>query len=160
MTTTIIIELNKLDADPKNVRKTYSTESIAALAASIKVNGVLQNLVVRTAEKKGRYFVTAGERRRRALLLLLEQGEIQKNHAVECKVRDGDDATEISLTENVMREDMHPVDAYEAFSAWRIRARRSLTLPPVLEPRKSSCAAVWRWRRSHPNCWTSTARRR
>ena len=72
---------------------------------------------MRTAEKKGRYFVTAGERRRRALLLLLEQGEIQKNHAVECKVRDSEDATEISLTENVMREDMHPVDAYEAFSA-------------------------------------------
>jgi len=117
MTTTIIIELHKLDADPKNVRKTYSADSIAALAASIKVNGVLQNLVVRTAEKKGRYFVTAGERRRRALLLLLEQGEIEKSHAVECKVRDGEDATEISLTENVMREDMHPVDAYEAFSA-------------------------------------------
>lgn len=115
--TTIIIELNKLDADPKNVRKTYSGESIAALAASIKANGVLQNLVVRTGDKKGRYFVTAGERRRRALLLLLEQGEIQKSHAVECKVRDGEDATEISLTENVMREDMHPVDAYEAFSA-------------------------------------------
>jgi ParB family chromosome partitioning protein len=51
------------------------------------------------------------------LLLLLEQGEIQKNHAVECKVRDSEDATEISLTENVMCEDMHPVDAYEAFSA-------------------------------------------
>lgn len=117
MTTTIIIELSKLEADPKNVRKTYSAESIAALAASIKINGVLQNLVVRTGDKKGRYFVTAGERRRRALLLLLEQGEIQKNHAVECKVRDGEDATEISLTENVMREDMHPVDAYEAFSA-------------------------------------------
>ncbi|WP_320188455.1 ParB/RepB/Spo0J family partition protein (plasmid) [Agrobacterium rosae] len=117
MTTTINIELSKLDADPKNVRKTYSAESIAALAASIRVNGVLQNLVVRTGDKKGRYFVTAGERRRRALLLLLEQGEIQKSHAVECKVRDGEDATEISLTENVMREDMHPVDAYEAFSA-------------------------------------------
>lgn len=51
------------------------------------------------------------------MLLLLAQGEIQKSHAVECKVRDGEDATEISLTENVIREDMHPVDAYEAFSA-------------------------------------------
>ncbi|MCW0001967.1 hypothetical protein OE766_27545 [Pararhizobium sp. YC-54] len=84
--------------------------------------------------------MTAGERRRRAVLLLLEQGEIQKNHAVECKVRDGEDATEISLTENVMREDMHPVDAYEAFNAWRIRERRYPTSPPVSEPRKSSCA--------------------
>ncbi|KQU08092.1 ParB/Srx family N-terminal domain-containing protein [Rhizobium sp. Leaf453] len=68
MTTTIIID--KLDADPTTVRKTYSADSIEALAASIKVNGILQNLVVRTAEKKGRYFVTAGERRRRALMLL------------------------------------------------------------------------------------------
>lgn len=53
---------------------------------------------MRTGDKKGRYFVTAGKRRRRALLLLLEQGDIQKNHAVDCKVRDGEDATEISLT--------------------------------------------------------------
>lgn len=116
MTTTIIIELNKLDTDPDNVRKTYSEDSIVALAASIKANGVLQNLVVRTG-KKGRYFVTAGGRRLKALLLLAQQGDMQKNHPVECKVRDGGDATEISLTENVMREDMHPVDAYEAFSA-------------------------------------------
>ncbi len=116
MTTTIIIELNRLDTDPKNVRKTYSHDSIVALAASIRANGVLQNLVVRTG-KKGRYFVTAGGRRLKALLLLAEQGDIQKDHPVECKVRAGEDATEISLTENVMREDMHPVDAYEAFRA-------------------------------------------
>ena len=45
------------------------------------------------------------------------KAKFKKSHAVECKVRDGEDATEISLTENVMREDMHPVDAYEAFSA-------------------------------------------
>jgi ParB family chromosome partitioning protein len=116
MTTTILIELNKLDADPKNVRKKYNPTKLAELAANIDAEGVLQNLVVRASEKRGRYFVTAGERRRRALLLLVEQGKIAKNHPIECKVRDGSKATEISLSENVFREDMHPVDQFEAFS--------------------------------------------
>ncbi len=117
MTTTVIIELNKLDADPKNVRKTYSADSIAKFAANIEANGVLHNLLVRPGAKKGRYFVTAGERRRKALLLLVEQGKIEKNHPVECKVKTAEEATEISLSENVEREAMHPVDEYEAFSA-------------------------------------------
>lgn len=116
MTNTIIIELNKLDRDPKNVRKTYDPAKLRELAANIDAEGVLQNLVVRAGEKRGRYFVTAGERRRLALLLLVEQGKIAKNHPVECKVREAANATEISLSENVFREDMHPVDQYEAFS--------------------------------------------
>lgn len=81
MTETITIPLNKLDADPKNVRKTYSAEGVEALAASIRTDGyrLLQNLVFRKGEKKGRYFVTAGGRRRAALLLLAEGGEIAKD---------------------------------------------------------------------------------
>ncbi|SMF25822.1 MULTISPECIES: ParB/RepB/Spo0J family partition protein [Rhizobiaceae] len=114
--TTIIIELNKLDADPKNVRKRYDPVKLRELAANIGAEGVLQNLVVRAGDKRGRYFVTAGERRRLALLLLVEQGKIAKNHPVECKLREAANATEISLSENVFREDMHPVDQYEAFS--------------------------------------------
>lgn len=114
---TITIALNKLDADPMNVRKTYSREGIEALAANIRADGyrLLQNLVVRKAKKKGRYFVTAGGRRRAALNLLAETGEIAKDFAVECKERCGEDATEISLSENVMREDMSVVAQYEAF---------------------------------------------
>ncbi|MGV1793613.1 ParB/RepB/Spo0J family partition protein [Rhizobium sp. A37_96] len=114
--TTVIIELNKLDRDPKNVRKRYDPQKLREFAANIEAEGVLHNLVVRTGDKRGRYFVTAGERRRQALLLLVEQGKIAKNHPVECKVRDGSNATEISLSENMFREDMHPVDQYEAFS--------------------------------------------
>ncbi|MER8573554.1 ParB/RepB/Spo0J family partition protein [Mesorhizobium sp. M1374] len=117
MTETITIPLNKLDLDPKNVRKTYSAEGIAALAGSIRADGyrLLQNLVVRKGDKKGRYFVTAGGRRRAALNLLSEKGEIAKDFPVECKERAGEDAKATSLAENVLREDMHPVDQYEAF---------------------------------------------
>lgn len=116
MTEIVIVPLNKLDRDPLNVRKTYTVESIVALAASIKANGVLQNLIVRKAPK-GRYFVLAGGRRLAALELLAEQGEITRDQPVEAKVREADNAIEISLTENVMREQMHPADQYEAFKA-------------------------------------------
>ncbi|WP_292660761.1 ParB/Srx family N-terminal domain-containing protein [Mesorhizobium sp.] len=106
MTETITIPLNKLDADPKNVRKTHSAEGVEALAASIRTDGyrLLQNLVVRKGEKKGRYFVTAGGGRRTALVLLAEAGEIAKDFPVECK-ESGEDATGISLSENVLREE-------------------------------------------------------
>jgi ParB family chromosome partitioning protein len=114
MTDIIAIALNKLDTDPMNVRKTYSTESIEGLAASILANGVIQNIVVRKAPK-GRFFVTAGGRRRAALKLLAERDQIAVDHPVNALVKDVNEATEISLTENVMREDMHPVDQYEAF---------------------------------------------
>jgi ParB family transcriptional regulator, chromosome partitioning protein len=119
MTEIITVALNKLDADPKNVRKTYSAEGIEALAANIREDGyrLLQNLVVRRGDKKGRYFVTAGGRRLAALKLLAEAGEIAKDFPVECKEREGEIATEISLAENVMREEMHPLDQYEAFDA-------------------------------------------
>ncbi len=118
MTETIIIPLNKLDVDPKNVRKTYSAEGIKELAATIRADGyrLLQNLIVRKGDKKGRYFVTAGGRRRAALLLLAEAGEIAKDFPVECKQREAEDATAISLTEN-LHEAMHPADQFEAFNA-------------------------------------------
>ncbi|UVV70806.1 ParB/RepB/Spo0J family partition protein [Brucella anthropi] len=117
--TTIIIALNKLDRDPKNVRKTYRKEGIEELAANLRSDGYqpLQNLVVREGDRKGHYFVTAGERRRLALLFLAEAGEIAADFAVECKERAAEDATAISLAENAMREEMNPVDQYEAFKA-------------------------------------------
>ncbi|WP_028004384.1 ParB/RepB/Spo0J family partition protein [Sinorhizobium meliloti] len=119
MTDIITVALSKLDADPMNVRKTYSAEGIEALAANIRADGyrLLQNVVVRKGDKKGRYFVVAGGRRLAALKLLAEAGEIAKDYPVECKEREGEIATEISLAENVMREEMHPVDQYEAFDS-------------------------------------------
>ncbi|MDW9583928.1 chromosome partitioning protein ParB [Sinorhizobium meliloti] len=119
MTDIITVALSKLDADPRNVRKTYSAEGIEALAANIRADGyrLLQNLVVRKGDKKGRYFVVAGGRRLAALKLLAEASVIAKDHPVECKEREGEIATEISLAENVVREEMHPVDQYEAFDA-------------------------------------------
>lgn len=113
----ITVALDKLDRDPKNVRKTYRQDGIEELAANIRADGfrLLQNIVVRKGDKRGRFFVIAGERRRLALILLAEAGEIAKEFPVEAKLREEADATGISLAENFLRQDMHPIDAYEAF---------------------------------------------
>lgn len=114
MTTTIEIPLNKLVPFKGNVRKTHSKRSIADLAASIKAHGLQQNLVVK--KNGGKYEVVAGGRRLKALLQLSKQRDIKPNYRVTCKIaNEAFDAEEISLVENVMREDMHPADKFEAF---------------------------------------------
>jgi len=116
MTDTTSIPLNKLAAWDGNVRKTAGADTaLAELAASIAAHGLLQSLVVRNA-KKGKFAVVAGGRRLAALLQLVESGKISADYAVPCQVvADDADATEISLAENAVRENMHPADEFEAF---------------------------------------------
>ncbi|MCM2294801.1 ParB/RepB/Spo0J family partition protein [Allorhizobium sp. BGMRC 0089] len=111
----ITVSLNKLQHDPLNVRKTYSEEAIADLAASIEANGILQNLVGRRAKAKGAYYVSAGGRRLRALLLLVKQGKLAADYPVLLREITEAEAQEMSLTENIMREGMNPADQFEAF---------------------------------------------
>ena len=67
-------------------------------------------------EARGKHAVVAGRRRLMALAILAEDGRIEADMPVPCHVIDGDaDAAEISLAENVMREEMHPADEFEAF---------------------------------------------
>jgi len=106
------IPLARLVPSPDNVRKTKT--GIDGLAASIAAHGLLQNLTVRPASGKN-FEVLAGGRRLAALQLLAKQKKIAADHPVPCVVRGGDDATEISLAENEMREAMHPADQFEAF---------------------------------------------
>jgi ParB family transcriptional regulator, chromosome partitioning protein len=106
-----LIPLTQLVPSPLNVRKTKT--GIEGLAASIAAHGLLQNLQVRPTGEE--FEVVAGGRRLDALKLLAKQKKIAPDHAVPCEVRDGDDATEISLAENELREAMHPADQFEAF---------------------------------------------
>jgi ParB family transcriptional regulator, chromosome partitioning protein len=118
----LFVPLHRLKKSPKNVRKVPHTKAeIAALAASIKANGLLQNLIVEPEQnKKGRptgyYLVTAGEGRRLAQLLRVRRKEITKTEPIRCVVDTEHSAEEVSLAENVIRSDMHPADQYEAFA--------------------------------------------
>src|SRR5580692_10714809 len=109
------IPLNKLVAWDGNVRKTGASEGLSELSASIAAHGVLQSLVVRKTNR-GKFAVVAGRRRFLALTSLAEGGTISADAPVPCRVIPGSaDATEISLTENVVRAPMHPADQFEAF---------------------------------------------
>jgi ParB family chromosome partitioning protein len=110
--TTQTIPLSQLVPSPDNVRKTKT--GIEGLAVSIAALGLLQNLQVQPANGKN-FEVVAGGRRLDALNLLAKQKKIASDFPVPCEVRDGPDATEISLAENEMREAMHPADQFEAF---------------------------------------------
>lgn len=119
--TEVFIPLNKLKKSPKNARKTpHSEAAIEAYAASIAAKGILQNLVVEPeldsdGAATGFYFVTIGEGRRLAQLLRVKRKEIKKTDPVRCIVDTANDPHEISLDENVTRENMHPADQFEAF---------------------------------------------
>lgn len=115
--TTDTIPLNRLAAWSGNVRKTGADTGLAELSASIAAHGLLQSLVVRK-DKKGKYAVVAGRRRLLALASLAEAGTIAADAPVPCHVIAGDaNATEISLAENAVREQMHPADEFDAFLA-------------------------------------------
>ncbi|ALC10671.1 ParB/RepB/Spo0J family partition protein [Sphingopyxis sp. 113P3] len=118
---TVLIPLNKLKKHPRNARKTpHSEASIEAKAASIAAKGILQNLVVEPeanaeGEPTGFYLVSIGEGRRLAQMLRVKRKEIKKNEPIRCVIDTANDAAEISLDENVTREDLHPADQFERF---------------------------------------------
>ncbi|AUC95490.1 chromosome partitioning protein ParB [Bradyrhizobium sp. SK17] len=119
--TEVRVPLSKLKKSPKNARKTpHSDAAIEALAASIAAKGILQNLVIEPevdgeGAATGFFCVTIGEGRRLAQLLRVKRKEIKKSEPIRCVVDTANDPHEISLDENVTRENMHPADQFEAF---------------------------------------------
>ncbi len=118
----LLIKVEDLVPSPYNVRR-YSVGQVEELAALIASQGLLQNLIVteqvvgRGKRQQTRFGVVAGERRRRALLLLQERKALAAGHEVLCELVSADHAVEISLAENSGREAMHPADEFDAFRA-------------------------------------------
>ena len=118
-----LIPLRLLLKSPHNARKApHSPESIEAKAGSIAAKGILQNLVVEPevdekGAETGKYLVTIGEGRRLAQCLRVERKEITGDELIPCVIDTFNDPQEISLDENVTRENMHPADQFEAFRA-------------------------------------------
>ena len=122
---TVFIPLNKLKKHPTNARKTpHSEASIEAKAASIAAKGILQNLVVEPefdaeGEPTGSYLVSVGEGRRLAQLLRAKRREIKQTEPIRCVIDTANDAAEISLDENVTREDL--LGSVSQLSCWVAR---------------------------------------
>lgn len=124
---TAMIPFRDIRPSPLNPRKAKDDATIAELARSIAVKGVLQNLIVRhTPKRRGpEYEIVAGERRWRAVAELVASEAVKPSHDLPCRVVEADD-TElvlIALTENIERDDMHPLDEGEAFAGLYDQAR-------------------------------------
>ena len=115
------ILLSCLALAPENLRKAPANDfAEAEPIASIKAHGLLENLVAR-ADDPGpdgaeRFAVVAGGRRLAALKALAENGTLDADHLVTCKIAANGNAGELSLAENVIRIAMHPSDQVVAFS--------------------------------------------
>lgn len=112
------LPFSKLRIGNANPRKTFDPQTILSLSQSIKTDGLLQNLVVaKPANRKRTYRVVSGERRYRALRLLVENGDLPKDTPVLVVVRDDlseADTHRIATIENVQREMLPPLEEAEA----------------------------------------------
>ncbi len=116
----VMLPVRHLVVSDLNVRKSKASKSDdESLQASILAHGIIQNLVALPCEDDV-YPVVSGGRRLTQLHALVEAGSIDSEYLVPVKVLSESEAqfyaTEISLTENVTRAAMHPVDEFEAFS--------------------------------------------
>jgi ParB family transcriptional regulator, chromosome partitioning protein len=103
-----VVPLDAVEPNPEQPRKHFAEQKLVELAASILERGLLQPIVVRRHGE--RYQLLAGERRFRAARL----AGLDRLPAV---VRDGGDALEIALIENLQREDLAPLEEAEALAA-------------------------------------------
>lgn len=103
------IKVSLVDPKPDQPRKFFDQESLAQLADSISCHGVLQPIIVREMTS-GRYEIVAGERRWRATKL----AGLTEIPAV---IIDEDDlkAAQISIVENIQREDLNPLEEAQAY---------------------------------------------
>ncbi len=119
----LMLPLRSLAPSKDNVRRFASEAGIEELCANIAALGLLQNLTGRKTAK-GKYEIEAGARRLRALKELAKRGaviepegvKVTLDYLVPVLVKGADhNATELSLSENIIRENMHTADEVEAF---------------------------------------------
>jgi len=104
------ISVGRIRPNRHQPRKQFDARALEQLAASIRLDGLIQPIIVRTAEG-GAYELIAGERRWRA-------AQLAGLAAIPAIIRDlGErDAAEWALIENLQREDLNPIERGEAFA--------------------------------------------
>lgn len=104
-----MIDLSRIDPNPYQARRHFDHDRLQELSQSIKNHGVMQPIVVR--RKGERCTLIAGERRWRA-------ASLAGLAAIPAIVRDVSDqeVLELTLIENVQREDLNPIETAEAFT--------------------------------------------
>lgn len=116
------VSIDAIDPNPLQPRRVFQGDRLSELAQSIEANGIIQPLVVRKAGE--RYQLVAGERRWRAA----KSAGIDLVPVVVREIPD-DRLLEITLIENIQREDLNPIEAAAAFA--RMSSELQLTLEEI-----------------------------
>lgn len=105
----LAVAIDLIDRNPSQPRRHFDPEALQELADSIRVQGVLQPILLRP-RRDGRYEIVAGERRWRA-------AQLAGLHEVPALVREMDQARvfEVALIENVQRQDLNPMEEAIAY---------------------------------------------
>lgn len=103
------IKVSEIEPDPNQPRREFKEAQLQALADSIKEHGVLQPIVV--TKEGNKYRIVAGERRWRASKI----AGIDKIPAI-VRSLDAQNRLELSLIENVQREDLNAIETATAYA--------------------------------------------
>lgn len=128
-----LVKITQVEPNRKQPRKKFDEDSLQELADSIKQFGMLQPILVQ--DKKDHYEVIAGERRWRAAKLagLKEIPVIIRDYSEQ-------EIAEISLIENIQREDLNPIEEAQAYK--RLLTEFQLKQDEVAEKVSKSRSAV------------------
>lgn len=104
----IYVKITKVEPNREQPRKNFDEDALQELADSIKQYGIVEPLIVQ--DRKTHYEIIAGERRWRAAKLagLKEVPVIVRNYTEQ-------EIVEISLIENIQREDLNPIEEAQAY---------------------------------------------
>ena len=128
-----VVKITKVEPNRSQPRKNFDEDALQELADSIKQFGLLQPILV---QDKGEYYeIIAGERRWRAAKLagLKEVPVIIRNYSSQ-------EIVEISLIENIQREDLNPIEEAQAYK--RLLTEFNLKQDEVAERVSKSRTAV------------------
>lgn len=128
-----IVKISKVEPNREQPRKKFDEDALLELSESIKMYGVLQPLLV--SDKKDYYEIVAGERRWRAAKMAG-----LKEVPVVIKEFSDQEIVEISLIENIQREDLNPVE--EAMAYKRLINEFNLKQDEIAERVSKSRTAV------------------
>lgn len=127
------IEIGLIDRNEEQPRKNFDEKALKELAQSIKQHGIIQPLIL---QKNGnRYQIVAGERRFRAARL----AGLKKVPAI-IKEYTEQEMSEISIIENLQREDLNPIESAKAIA--RLIEQFNLTQEVVADKIGKSRPAV------------------
>ena len=107
-TRVLFLPLASISPNPNQPRKNFDEEALNELADSIRKHGMIMPIVVNEPED-GKYMITAGERRYRAAKMA---GKTKVPVVVRSYTER--EVKEISLIENLQREDLNPIEAANA----------------------------------------------